>query len=746
MELLRKAIDTAATIGRVADTYTTRPLRLVCPVCNNLSPHGHFESSDKSLGFFDNSTIEQRQAVHSGAVWLFLDVEVKKVLRAAKGYARSVPPCLYCILLLKALQHYFPEWFSTDVSNEDEEVSSSQFDCTLTSDGETEISLLLVQGQPIIVRTYAWSSQLGSYVFSFEIQETQGHAENPHRLMPNCGSFTDRSTRSDDTEAWGFIRGRVQECNDQHVSCQASKAPGPLPKRLLDVGSDSDSPRLHETSTGQKDVYIALSHCWGQDNPLRTLTSNLEQMKSGIDIEDLNDIFKDAITATRNLGLRYIWIDSLCIIQDMWEDWDEQASQMAHIYEPAYATIVSGSSPGPSTPFLNERDSCWQSWSLKLNSGENTHQFRIRRKVLPVIEIATRASYASADWIERAAQSSSRSALNYMWDGHLYTRAWCFQEQLLANRLIHFAPGAIIWECQVHRVVEAEDPVPKELDDTTADPQANTSRESTEVDHTKEWHNDVTNYSRRNLTFATDRLVALSGVATSRAQKTGDRYLAGLWESSLFWDLLWHTRPGIDMPVPERSIAPSWSWASVGGPVLWNSHAPSNIMATYASVIRAETTPKSTLSPFGDVDDTAFVVLRGLAVEARITMDENMAECGDARIVGSWEKEGSGHFFLPDVRLYEADGLLEGGETVKTFRRAKSEEEYDRYADTEEGYLCYDMGVTILCFLRTKALDVVGLVLGRSTTVPGAYVRLAPVWKLPASYAKRGVEKTITIV
>lgn len=64
--------------------------------------------------------------------------------------------------------------FSNDVAEEDEEVSSSQFDYGLTSDGETEISLLLVQGQPIIVRTYAWSSQMGSYVFSFEIQEMQG--------------------------------------------------------------------------------------------------------------------------------------------------------------------------------------------------------------------------------------------------------------------------------------------------------------------------------------------------------------------------------------------------------------------------------------------------------------------------------------------------------------------------------------------------------------------------------------------
>lgn len=64
--------------------------------------------------------------------------------------------------------------FSTDVSEEGEEVSSSQFDSGLTSDGEAEVSLLLVQGQPIIVRTYAWSSQTGSYVFSFEIQEMQG--------------------------------------------------------------------------------------------------------------------------------------------------------------------------------------------------------------------------------------------------------------------------------------------------------------------------------------------------------------------------------------------------------------------------------------------------------------------------------------------------------------------------------------------------------------------------------------------
>jgi hypothetical protein len=93
------------------DVYVTRPLRGVCPHCNNLSPFNHPESSNNSLGFMDTTSAEDRKKLNRGAVWLNLDLELDLLLKAAKGYAKPIKPCIYCILVLQILRHYLPEWY-----------------------------------------------------------------------------------------------------------------------------------------------------------------------------------------------------------------------------------------------------------------------------------------------------------------------------------------------------------------------------------------------------------------------------------------------------------------------------------------------------------------------------------------------------------------------------------------------------------------------------------------------------------
>lgn len=99
---------------------------------------------------------------------------------------------------------------------------------------------------------------------------------------------------------------------------------------------------MYETRPGETGKYAALSHCWGPGYPLRSLNGNIEDMKTRVNPEDLNNTFKNAIEVTKRLGLRYIWIDSLCIIQDDSNDWEEQAAQMVSIYKNAHVTIAPG--------------------------------------------------------------------------------------------------------------------------------------------------------------------------------------------------------------------------------------------------------------------------------------------------------------------------------------------------------------------------------------------------------------------
>jgi hypothetical protein len=107
----------------------------------------------------------------------------------------------------------------------------------------------------------------------------------------------------------------------------------------VDVGLTSQYVRLVHT-IGQKGNYIALSHCWGSTNLIRTTTRTLSTHEEGILITDLPKTFRDAISICRYLKVQFLWIDSLCIIQDDEQDWEREASRMADVYANAYLTIA----------------------------------------------------------------------------------------------------------------------------------------------------------------------------------------------------------------------------------------------------------------------------------------------------------------------------------------------------------------------------------------------------------------------
>lgn len=157
-----------------------------------------------------------------------------------------------------------------------------------------------------------------------------------------------------------WLERQLQQCRTTHLRCngraeilqdnEAVHTPQeeherqtqwPLPTRLLDVG-DSDHPiRLWESASSAKGEYACLSHCWGSHQLLRTLIGNLEAFKhDGIPWDQLPKTFQEAITFTRSLGLQYLWIDSLCIVQDDISDWNKEAANMAAIYQNSFITLA----------------------------------------------------------------------------------------------------------------------------------------------------------------------------------------------------------------------------------------------------------------------------------------------------------------------------------------------------------------------------------------------------------------------
>lgn len=129
-----------------------------------------------------------------------------------------------------------------------------------------------------------------------------------------------------------------------HSLCSLDVIQYNIPTRLIDVGSHDDKTRLCAAAIFGKEIrlqYAALSHCWGSA-PIEmvTTTANQDNMLQKLSVQFLGKTFQDAITATRTLGLRYLWIDCLCILQNSIEDWTEESMKMGSIYANCIVNLV----------------------------------------------------------------------------------------------------------------------------------------------------------------------------------------------------------------------------------------------------------------------------------------------------------------------------------------------------------------------------------------------------------------------
>lgn len=194
-----------------------------------------------------------------------------------------------------------------------------------------------------------------------------------------------------------------------------------LPTRLIDVGTQSEPTlRLLETSADTEGRYIALSHPWGDSQkhpPFTTTRQNIKQFKSGIDFYDLPRTLKDAVVVTRNLGIRYLWADTLCIIQGDDGDFGSESKRMEDVYSRAYCVIAANRASGTHDGFLHPLP---------------------RREYLTFQRGAEHPFYMC-----RPVDDFSGDVLQ----SYLAKRGWVFQERALARRTIFFAENQTYFEC-----------------------------------------------------------------------------------------------------------------------------------------------------------------------------------------------------------------------------------------------------------------------------------------------------------
>lgn len=161
-------------------------------------------------------------------------------------------------------------------------------------------------------------------------------------------------------EAWSTAQRWIEDCSTNHVACNAPATTSIYPTRLIDVGEHGvDNLRLIETAaTFASGGYVTLSHCWGSETFLTLQTNNIDAMKSGIQISLLNQTFQDAIEVTRRMVFRYLWIDSLCIIQNEPDlaDWERESVRMGDYYSNAFCNIAATASTSDAKGLRRARD------------------------------------------------------------------------------------------------------------------------------------------------------------------------------------------------------------------------------------------------------------------------------------------------------------------------------------------------------------------------------------------------------
>lgn len=349
----------------------------------------------------------------------------------------------------------------------------------------------------------------------------------------------------------------LRHCLDRHSRC-ASRALNSqnlsikndwMPARVVDVGpiDGSREPRLL-CGSGIFGQYVTLSHCWGGAVTVQTTTETLPAHKKQIPLARLTKTFRDAVIITRNLGFSYLWIDSLCIIQNDPMDWETESALMADIYGNSTVTIAASSSENSQVGCLFSRDT---TQPIALNYLSNTRSAGFVYVRRPLI--------------------SFENTVN---SGPLNRRAWVFQERLLSRRILHYGKDQLHWECQEDCLSEdGHEAFGNHYHKSTSILSSAANSRIKRNNLYKDWYKMVENYTDRHLTRESDKFPALSGLVSVFARLSEDRYVAGLWESDLMVGLLWHAsyaeRPRLQRPPAYR--APSWSWAALDGGITFDS-------------------------------------------------------------------------------------------------------------------------------------------------------------------------------
>ncbi|KAF7541605.1 hypothetical protein G7054_g452 [Neopestalotiopsis clavispora] len=449
-------------------------------------------------------------------------------------------------------------------------------------------------------------------------------------------------------QSMALARHWVSECIKHHSRCKrpevASKSTW-IPDRLIYIDDENSRLRLvrgDDVPSGTS--YTTLSHSWGQVKDKLVLTqSNIEEWYEQLPSLEKWKTFVDAIEVSRQLQIRYIWIDSLCIIQDSKEDWQTECPQMCNIYKRSYCNIAA-------TSAINDTEGCFFERDVDMNLPLRLHFAAEGHQPKAVEDVVVLAKGTSEDSLLGLYDLCEQQTwINDITGAPLNSRGWVLQERQVSPRVLNLTKTQMYWECDE---VQASESYPYGFPEESY---ANLRRKAINpfclltVGHEEEngptdtaisplvkrafavWASAVSAYTvgssdprlsdgspgfNKNLTNPADKLVAISAIAHELAPYMNCRYLAGHWEIDLVKQLGWTGANGSERISTYR--APSWSWASVDAPIHLLHPLDEGLMGNYslAEVLNVEV-ELLTDDPMGQVTSGS-LALRCLLIELEV--------------------------------------------------------------------------------------------------------------------------------
>lgn len=316
-------------------------------------------------------------------------------------------------------------------------------------------------------------------------------------------------------------------------------------------------------------------------------TSNVDSLTQRIDRSKLPQTVEDAIKSVRRLGLRFLWIDALCIMQDSPSDMDLEIVKMGKYYKDSHVTIAAASASTSSRGFLERRP----------------------EEDLPFSTIRYPCPDGATGYINVLRTTHYKSEYE-----PLNTRGRALQEFALSTRVLTYGSGQLYWwchngyKCDGGSVRYFPDNISTQLVPTMTLDTINDS-DSLAIFQSllwKQWVTVVREYSKRKLTVWIDKFPALSGIATRFTTASSDTDCAGVWKT--------HLLEGLSLIVCElrgrveyEYVAPTWSWASCNGQVSIDLEEEEiigkNSTRLVSEVLECAIVLENLMAPFGKIKD-----------------------------------------------------------------------------------------------------------------------------------------------